>query len=81
MDMVSKCLDWRVLAGLAAIVMAVLVAAPGVALSVLPPLPLVAAYPLALLWLMKGMYDLPGLPQGRDGDAQPRPLPAVRRGE
>jgi len=50
------CFNWKVLAGLAAVGVAVLVLAPGAALAVLPLL-LLAACPLsmgAMMWAMRG---------------------------
>ncbi len=61
MKMIKMCLNWKVLAGLAAVGAGIFAAAPDLALSALPIL-LLAICPLSMLLMMVGM-------QGGGGEA------------
>lgn len=60
------CFNWKVLAGLAVVGLAILVVAPNVAWAALPLL-LLAACPISMLLMMRGM-------QGGQCSSQPRPV-------
>jgi len=60
--MLKHCLNWKVLAGLGAVALGVLVVSPGLFVRVLPWL-IVAACPLSMLVMMAGM----GAMQMKDG--------------
>lgn len=61
MRALKKCFDWRVFVGLVAIGVVALAVAPQLTLSVLVPLLLVGACPLALLWLWQRSAALPAM--------------------
>lgn len=71
MNILRACLNWRVLAGLAASGIAIYVVAPGVIVAAIPLL-LLAACPLSMLLMMKAMsgrQPASELPLGRvDGN-------------
>lgn len=71
MNILRACFDWRVLAGLAALGIAIYLVAPGVMVAAIPLL-LLAACPLSMLLMMKavsGQRPASELPVGRvDGD-------------
>ena len=61
--MLRMCLDWRVLVGLAAVGTGIYTFAPGAVVTALPILSL-AACPLSMLLMMKGMRESPGEDEG-----------------
>lgn len=63
MNMLKMCLNWKVLGGLAAVGIGIWIVAPG-ALANLLPLLLLAACPLSMMFMMRGMGGMGG------GDAQ-----------
>jgi hypothetical protein len=72
-------LDWKVLAGLGVVVLAALVAAPGLLVKVLPLL-LLAACPLSMLVMMGGMAGIGRKhKQGHAAAPQPADLPSRTR--
>lgn len=79
MSVLSRCLNWRVLVGLAAVAATILVVAPHLALSVFLPVLLVAACPLALLWMWKSTEGMPGLPEPAGRAAGPVGAEVVTR--
>ena len=66
MNMLKMCLNWKVLAGLAAVAVGIYVVAPG-ALAATAPVLFLAACPLSMLVMMKMM--------GRDNAARQEPAP------
>jgi len=79
MRVLNRCPNWRVLVGLAMVAATILVTAPNLALSVFLPLLLVAACPLALLWLWKSAQGMPGLPASDGHAADPVSAGAAAR--
>ena len=69
------CFNWKVLAGLAGVGLGVYVAAPELALSALPLL-LMAACPLSMLLMAKGMGGMQGGQCATPGQEQARQAPA-----
>lgn len=63
-DMLRKCLNWKVLAGLAAVGLAVWVLAPGLAAGAIPLL-IVLVCPLSMLLMMRGMHGEESSVHGR----------------
>lgn len=67
LKMLFMCLNWKVLAGLAVVALAVVVVAPQYIWAALPLL-IVAACPLSMLFMMRGMHGMgtkspaPGIP-------------------
>ena len=75
-NLLGMCLNWKVLAGLAVVGLLVLVVAPqfiGVAL----PLLLVAACPLSMLFMMRGMSGNGNVAASQPSQMQGEQLPAV----
>lgn len=68
----KMCLNWKVLAGLGAVGVGVYLVAPGLAAAALPLL-LLAACPLSMLLMMKGMQG--GGARLRDGGCLKRQAP------
>ena len=64
MNMLKMCLNWKVLAGLAAVGVAVYLVAPNAILGILPVL-LLLACPLSMVVMMVGMRGM-GAQQGQD---------------
>ena len=64
----GMCFNWKVLAGLGLALVAILVAAPGLALSLLPFV-LLAACPLSMMLMMRGGHGHAG------HQAQEHPMP------
>jgi hypothetical protein len=62
MNMLKMCLNWKVLAGVAAVAVALFVYAPGFAFAALPFLVL-AICPLSMIFMMRAMGNMNG-----DGD-------------
>ena len=59
MKMLKMCLNWKVLAGLAAVGVGVYLFAPGLLVEAVPIL-LLAACPLSMLFMMWGMHNTQG---------------------
>jgi len=72
-DCMQMCLNWKVLAGLAVVGVGIWLFAPQFALAALPVL-LVAACPLSMLFMMRGMMrggDQPASQSSQASDTQP----------
>ncbi len=65
----KMCLNWKVLAGLGAAGVGIYLFAPGLAVAALPFL-LLAACPLAMLVMMKGMHGGQGEAHGQQASRQ-----------
>ena len=65
----KMCLNWKVLAGLGAAGVGLYLVAPGLAAAALPLL-LLAACPLAMLFMMKGMHGNQGEAHGQRASQQ-----------
>lgn len=65
MQMLKHCLNWKVIAGLAAVGIGIYAVAPGLVAAALPIL-LLAICPLSMMFMMKGMQGN----QGGDGGRQ-----------
>lgn len=70
------CFNWKVLAGLAAVGVGIYVVAPELTLSALPLL-LLAACPLSMLFMMKGMGGMQGGQCSTPGQQAQQGQPAV----
>ena len=68
MQMLKMCLNWKVLAGLAAVGVGIYLVAPDLMLAALPIL-LLAACPLSMLLMMWSMQHTPG--QGQQTSQEP----------
>ncbi len=68
MNMLKMCLNWKVLAGLAAVGVAVYVVAPNAMVGILPVL-LLLACPLSMVVMMVGMQGM-GARQGKQDTTQ-----------
>jgi Protein of unknown function (DUF2933) len=66
MNMLKMCWNWKVLAGLGAVAMAMYVVAPNAILGILPILALLAC-PLSMIVMMLGMRGMGGMRQGQAG--------------
>ena len=76
-SMLGMCLNWKVLAGLGAVAVALFVVAPGYALAALPLL-ILAICPLSMIGMMFAMKGGMGAMRGHKDDAGPESPDAVR---
>src|SRR2546428_7158602 len=75
-NLLGMCLNWKVLAGLAVVGLIVLVVAPQFIWAALPIL-LVAACPLSMLFMMRGMSGNGNVAASQPSQMQGEQLPAV----
>ncbi len=83
LSLLGMCLNWKVVAGLAVIGLLVLVVAPQIGWLLLPVL-LIAACPLSMLFMMRGMRGMQGgmgRPSSQPASASPVPVAEAAREE
>jgi uncharacterized small protein (DUF1192 family) len=82
MRIAGMCINWKVVAGLAIIAIGVMALAPNLFLAALPLL-IIAACPLSMLLMMRGMSNMNGMQSGNHGAMSPEREPSltVQQGE